>query len=87
MTMNVFVTGATEQSPLTRSAHRDALAKAVNRAKLRTVPALGVKLGGAGAESIARSHRISSQLLQSVSPWRPRVHCVGTWAEIRIDKK
>jgi nucleoside-diphosphate-sugar epimerase len=76
-----------EQNPSTRSAHRDALTKAVNRAKLRTVPALGVKLGGAGAESIARSHRISSQLLQSVSPWRPQIHCLDTWAEMRIDNQ
>ncbi len=71
-----------EADPATRAEHRKALAGAVKKTNLRTVPLMAVKLGGAAVESIARSHRISSVALQSLSSWAPRINCVETWEQL-----
>ncbi len=75
-----------ESDPLTRSNHREALQAASRRRSLRVVPSLLVKLAGQGAESLTRSHRISTDLLQRVSPWRARIRCVDTWSQVPIGK-
>jgi nucleoside-diphosphate-sugar epimerase len=74
-----------EADPLTRSAHRIALAKAAGCSRLRSIPSGLVKLGGAAAESMTRSHRISSDLLQHVSPWKARIRSVDTWSELAFE--
>jgi nucleoside-diphosphate-sugar epimerase len=71
-----------EAEPDTRALHRDTLAGVVGRKTLRQIPKLIVKAGGAATESFTRSHRISSELLQGVSSWRPSRRCVETWAEV-----
>ncbi|MEO8265623.1 MAG: NAD-dependent epimerase/dehydratase family protein [Ilumatobacteraceae bacterium] len=72
-----------EPEPMRRSAHRDALAELVGRSKLRTIPAVVQRAGGDVVNSIARSHRISSQLLREVSLWTPTIHCIDRWKELR----
>ena len=72
-----------EPEPVRRSAHRHALAELVGRSKIRTVPAVVERAGGDVVNSIARSHRISSQLLRDVSTWAPTIHCVDRWKELR----
>lgn len=71
-----------EPDPLQRSTHRDALAGLVGRARLRAVPAVVERVGGETANSLARSHRISSQHLREVTRWAPEVHCVDRWKEL-----
>jgi nucleoside-diphosphate-sugar epimerase len=73
-----------EADPSTRSLHREALAQASGRKSLRTVPWPLVKLGGAGAESLTRSHRISSDHLRRVSPWKARIRCVDMWSKVPL---
>jgi nucleoside-diphosphate-sugar epimerase len=73
-----------EANPSTRSMHREALQHASGRSTLRTLPGPFIKLGGAGAESLTRSHRISTNLLQGVSPWKARIRCVDSWSEVAI---
>jgi nucleoside-diphosphate-sugar epimerase len=68
-----------EPDPTRRSAHRDALASAVGRSQLESVPD---PFGGSGANILARSHRISSQHLRDVSPWVPTIHCIDQWKEL-----
>jgi nucleoside-diphosphate-sugar epimerase len=72
-----------EPEPMRRAAHRDALAEVVGRSKLRPVPAVVERAGGGVVNSIARSHRISSQCLREVSTWTPTIHCVDRWKELR----
>lgn len=69
-----------EPEPVRRADHAAALAKAVGRSKLRAVPALAVKAGGAALESLSRSHRISSASLSDATPWRAEHHTVIGWA-------
>lgn len=71
-----------EPDPLRRSTHQDVLAGVVGRARLRTVPAVVERLGGEAADSLARSHRISSRRLQEVTRWAPAVHCADRWKEL-----
>ena len=71
-----------ESEPLTRGAHRAALAEAVGRKRLRELPRLVEKMGGAGAQSLARSHRISSAALSAASTWQPRRRGLDTWKEL-----
>ena len=75
-----------EADPVTRSKHREALQEASRRKSLRAVPSIVVKLGGAGAESLTRSHRISTDLLQRVSPWKARIQCLDTWEQVPMGK-
>jgi nucleoside-diphosphate-sugar epimerase len=76
-----------EADPLTRAMHREALANACGRKSLRTVPSLLVKLGGAGAESLTRSHRISTESLQQVSTWKARTRSIDTWSQVPMGKQ
>ncbi len=71
-----------EPEPLRRSAHRDALAEVVGQSKLRPVPAVVEPPGSDVVNSLARSHRISSQLLRGVSAWTPKIHCIDRWKEL-----
>ena len=71
-----------EPDPQRRAAHNAALAAAVDRKRLRPVPRIVERAGGKSAAGLARSQRISSQLLQSVSPWRPVIHCIDQWKEL-----
>ena len=71
-----------EPDPLQRSTHRDVLAGVVGRARLRAVPAVVERVGGESANSLARSHRISSQHLQEVTRWAPGVQCANRWKEL-----
>ena len=72
-----------EPEPVRRSAHRDALAELVGRSRLRSVPGVVERAGGDVVNSIARSHRISSQHFRQVSTWTPTIHCVDRWKELR----
>ncbi len=72
-----------EPDPVRRSTHRDALSGLVGRSRLRPIPGLVERAGGAAANSLARSHRISSQRLRDVSTWLPTIHCVDNWKELR----
>jgi nucleoside-diphosphate-sugar epimerase len=72
-----------EPDPVRRSAHRDMLAEVAAQSRLEPVPGLDERAGGDAAASLGRSHRISSQNLQHVSPWAPTVHCVGQWKELQ----
>ena len=69
-----------EPEPVRRAAHRDALAAHVGQS-LQAVPSVADRGGGDAADSLARSHRISSQRLQGVSRWVPGIHCVDRWKE------
>jgi nucleoside-diphosphate-sugar epimerase len=76
-----------EADPATRAKHREALQTASGRKTLRTVPRPLLKLGGAGAESLSRSQRISTDFLRRVSPWNARIRCVETWAQVPMGKR
>ena len=71
-----------EPDPVRRSSHRDALATAVGRRRLRPMPQLVERAGGKAVASLARSHRISSRHLCDVSSWVPTNHCVAKWKEL-----
>ena len=71
-----------EAEPTTRGAHRAALAAAAGRPRLRNLPGLVEKLGGAAAESLARSQRISSDALAAVSGWSPQRRPIDTWERL-----
>lgn len=70
-----------EPDPARRSDHAEALARAVGRRRLRSLPGPLTRLGGAAMESLARSQRISSQSLMTATGWEPRVHVVDAWAD------
>ena len=72
-----------EPDPVRRSAHRDALAELVGRSRLRPIPTLVERAGGAAANSLGRSHRISSRRLRDGSSWLPTIHCIDRWKEVR----
>ncbi len=72
-----------ELEPVRRSVHLDALADAAGRSRLRPLPNLVERAGGAAVDSLARSHRISSQHLRNVSSWTPTIRCVDRWKELR----
>jgi 2-alkyl-3-oxoalkanoate reductase len=78
---------AAEADPSTRAMHRDALANACRRKSLRTVASLLVKLGGAGAESLTRSHRISTESLQQASTWKAHMRSIDTWSQVPMGKR
>lgn len=71
-----------ETEPLRRSAHRAALAAAVGRSGLRTLP-LAERLAGEAGESLARSHRISSAAFRAVTAWEPTIAAVDMWSRFR----
>jgi 2-alkyl-3-oxoalkanoate reductase len=61
-----------DDEPLTRREWVDALADAAGVAPPRLLPAWAVALGGALAELLSRSQRISNAKLKSASKWTPR---------------
>ncbi len=69
-----------EPSPVARREHAAALAIAVGRKRLRSIPAPLAKLGGAALESLGRSQRISSRALASATGWVPERSVVDCWA-------
>jgi nucleoside-diphosphate-sugar epimerase len=71
-----------ESEPLRRSDHRAALAAAVGRSGLRTLP-LVERMAGEAGESLARSHRISNDAFRSVTSWQPTVAAVDMWSRFR----
>lgn len=71
-----------EPNPTTRTEHCAALARAFGRKKLRFLPRLLQKAGGAAAEEFSRSQRISSQALQEAGTWEPRVDIVTCWKDL-----
>lgn len=70
-----------EADPLRRSDHRAALAAAVGRQRLRTLPLVERAAGEAG-ESLARSHRISTEAFRSVTSWQPASQVVDLWSDL-----
>lgn len=63
-----------EPDPVRRRAHLDALATLVGQP-------LREPADSNDASSLARSHRISSRQLGTVTGWTPTVHCVERWGE------
>ncbi len=72
-----------EANPATRAQHSMVLAKVVGRTRLRSVPHLLQKAGGAGVESLSRSHRISAALLSSATGWEPKHAPLQTWEYVQ----
>lgn len=72
-----------EPEPVRRSAHKKALAGAVGRSRLQPVPGVIERVDGLTVDSLARSHRISSQRLRDVTAWKPTVQCVERWGDAR----
>lgn len=70
-----------EAEPLRRREHRTALAIAVGRERLRSLP-LVERLGGTGAESLARSHRISSAAFTAATGWTPALRPIELWGQL-----
>lgn len=71
-----------EPTPSTRGEHAAELARLLGRKKLRSVPRFLEKVGGAAAEEMSRSQRISSKKLQEASDWEPRVDVINRWKDI-----
>ena len=71
-----------EPDPVRRSAHRAALTTVVGRSRVRAVPGLVERAGGAAADSLARSHRISSSRLSDVTKWKPTIRCIEHWGDL-----
>lgn len=69
-----------EPDPARRSDHAEALARAVGRRRLRSLPGPLTRVGGVAMESLARSQRISSQSLTAATGWEPRFRVVDAWA-------
>jgi NAD dependent epimerase/dehydratase family enzyme len=68
-----------EPEPLRRTEHAEALARSVDRQRLRHIPGPVVRLAGAGIASLARSHRISSRKLSSATTWTATRRVVDAW--------
>ncbi len=62
----------TDDEPLTRLAHFDALAEALGMEPLRLLPAWVAKLLGSLGDTVSRSQRMSNAKFRGVSPWAPR---------------
>lgn len=71
-----------ESDPLRRADHRAALAAAVGRTGLRTLP-LVERMAGEAGESLARSHRISSEAFRAATRWQPTLAAVDMWSRFR----
>ena len=71
-----------EPTPSTKGEHTAELARLLGRNKLRPVPRFLEKVGGAAAEEMSRSQRISSKKLQEASDWEPRVDVIDRWRDI-----
>jgi nucleoside-diphosphate-sugar epimerase len=71
-----------EPAPVTRGDHRAALAAAVGRDRLRSLPKAVVKASGKSAENQSRSQRISSSALSDATGWTPSIRTVEQWGTI-----
>jgi nucleoside-diphosphate-sugar epimerase len=71
-----------EANPQPRSAHIAAIAAALGRRRLRTLPGALVKLGGPPFEAMARSQRVSSAALADASDWTPTQSIVDLWSHL-----
>ncbi len=71
-----------ECAPSTRGEHVAELARLLGRRRLRSVPRILEKLGGAAAEEMGRSQRISSRTLSDASVWEPRLRVVDAWKDL-----
>lgn len=71
-----------EAEPLTRGEHRARLAQTVGRPSLRALPRFVRAAGGKGAESLARSHRISSQAFRTATGWSATNAPIDRWEEL-----
>lgn len=69
-----------EPEPAVRADHAAALATSVGRHRLRHVPGVIVRRGGAGVESLARSQRISSAALTTATGWQPQRSVLAEWS-------
>lgn len=79
LTAKSGVYNVAEADPRTRGEHARALAKVVGRRRLRHVPGRLLRLGGEGADDIARSHRISSSALGDATGWKALRSPIDTW--------
>ena len=70
-----------EPEPLPRADHRLALAEAVDRNRLRGVPAAVQRALGAGVETVSRAHRISSAALSEATGWEATRRIVDHWKD------
>lgn len=70
-----------EADPRLRGDHRSALAAAVGRDALRSLP-LVERLAGAAGEGLARSHRISSEAFRAVTSWEPTGAALEQWGRL-----
>jgi nucleoside-diphosphate-sugar epimerase len=68
-----------EPNPAPRSDHAAAIAIAVGRSRLRSLPSPIVWLGGQGITSLARAQRISSAALSDDTGWQPRRSVIDCW--------
>jgi nucleoside-diphosphate-sugar epimerase len=71
-----------EPLPRPRSDHRDALASVVGRQELQLVAELLDPVANEALESLARSHRISSQHLRNATGWQPTMHAIEHWKDL-----
>lgn len=62
-----------DDEPLRRREHFDALAEALGVPPLRMAPAWMAHLAGSVGEMLARSQRVSNRKLREASEWRPRL--------------
>ncbi|MDH3707745.1 MAG: NAD(P)H-binding protein [Acidimicrobiia bacterium] len=69
-----------EDEPATRADLATAMAAAAGRNKLRRIPDVAARMGGAPARAMMRSMRVSNQRLRSSSDWAPATPSVaGAW--------
>jgi nucleoside-diphosphate-sugar epimerase len=71
-----------EPEPRRRSDHRQALASLVGQPELRLIPELVDPGDNQALQSLARSHRISSQHLRDALGWQPTRQAIQSWKEV-----
>jgi nucleoside-diphosphate-sugar epimerase len=72
-----------EPEPRRRADHYAALSALVGRSDLELPAAPPDHEDDDDANSLARSHRISSQRLADVTAWNPTIHCVEHWGDLQ----
>lgn len=84
LTVDPGVYNVVEDDPGTRAELAAAMAAAVGRDRLRRIPDVAARLGGAPARAMMRSMRVSNQRLRSASDWAPATPSVAAaWAQYR----
>ena len=71
-----------EAGPSRRGDHRAALAAAMGREALKSLPRVVERAAGDSAESLARSQRVSSSKLTDASGWRATHDLIDCWGEL-----